>query len=119
MNTILEQLKQQGADIEAALAHFCDDEDLYVTCVETIPTDENFPKLQAGLEQKDYDEAFMAAHTIKGVAGNLGLTKLFQTTSDLVEKLRGKTADDLAGQSFTEELDKIMGALREIEEILK
>ncbi|MCR5102824.1 MAG: Hpt domain-containing protein, partial [Butyrivibrio sp.] len=39
---------------------------------------------------KNYDEAFNVAHAIKGVAGNLALTPLFDEISDMTEHLRQK-----------------------------
>lgn len=41
------------------------------------------------LEEKDYKEAFRAAHSLKGVCQNLGLTKLELSSSNVTEALRG------------------------------
>ena len=37
---------------------------------------------------QDYDEAFRAAHTIKGVCQNLGFTLLYRSSAALCEALR-------------------------------
>ena len=39
------------------------------------------------------DEAFRAAHTLKGVCQNLGFTNLYQPTYDLTEVLRTGTLE--------------------------
>ena len=50
--------------------------------------DPSFNELKEAFESKDAKTAFRAAHTLKGVAANLGLNKLSNTSSDLTEDLR-------------------------------
>lgn len=50
--------------------------------------DATFEKLQCAMETGDYDEAFRAAHTLKGICQNLSLTRLFESSSRLTEALR-------------------------------
>ena len=50
--------------------------------------DPSFNELKETFESKDAKTAFRAAHTLKGVAANLGLNKLSNTSSDLTEDLR-------------------------------
>lgn len=51
--------------------------------------DGSYALLQDSLRQKNYEEAFRAAHTIKGVCQNLGFTRLYESSSRLTEALRG------------------------------
>lgn len=51
--------------------------------------DESFDLLIRSMEAEDYGEAFRAAHTIKGVCQNLDFTKLYASSSQLSEALRG------------------------------
>ena len=63
--------------------------------------DKSYDLLCASMEAKDYEEAFRAAHTIKGVCSNLAFTVLGKSSSELSEALRhGYTpgADALAEQ---------------------
>ena len=46
------------------------------------------------LEKKDMDAAFEEAHALKGVLGNLSLSPLFDTISEITELLRSKTETD-------------------------
>ena len=46
------------------------------------------------MDKADYEEAFRAAHTLKGVCANLGFTQLFKVSSDLTEELRGGAPDE-------------------------
>jgi len=53
------------------------------------------------MEEKNYQEAFRAAHTIKGVCQNLGFTRLLESSSKMSDALRyGWTpqADTLVSQ---------------------
>ncbi len=54
--------------------------------------DTSFETLEKELQDKKYDEAFRAAHTLKGVAANLGFTKLQEVSSEMTEMLRGGNA---------------------------
>lgn len=51
--------------------------------------DGSYALLKKSLAEKNYDEAFRAAHTIKGVCQNLGFTRLYESSSALTEALRG------------------------------
>ena len=60
--------------------------------------DKSFENLKLALEKKEVNEAFRAAHTLKGVCVNLGFDNLYKVSSELTEILR---AGSLEG---TEEL---------------
>ena len=51
--------------------------------------DDTFAMLQAAMSAGDARRAFRAAHTLKGLAANLGLVQLGQAASALTEALRG------------------------------
>lgn len=50
--------------------------------------DPSFQELLASIEARKSEEAFRAAHTLKGVSQNLGFTPLFTASSTLTEALR-------------------------------
>ena len=53
-----------------------------------FPLDDSFPQLSEALGRGDVQTAFRAAHTLKGVAANLGLERLRALASDMTECLR-------------------------------
>ena len=61
--------------------------------------DQSFQLLESTLKAGDYEEAFRAAHTLKGVTQNLSFTKLYQSSNEITEALRTKNYD-LAVQLF-------------------
>ena len=55
--------------------------------------DKSFQLLEDSLKAEDYEEAFRAAHTLKGVAQNLSFTRLYQSSHEMTEALRTKDYD--------------------------
>ena len=51
-------------------------------------SDPSFNELKDAFAKNDAQTAFRAAHTLKGVAANLGLNKLSASSSELTEDLR-------------------------------
>lgn len=50
--------------------------------------DQSFTQFGAALEQKDYHQAFVCIHNLKGLYLNLALTKAGKSASELCEVLR-------------------------------
>lgn len=55
--------------------------------------DDEMEKLGAAMATRNIEEAFRAAHTLKGVALNLGFKNLGRSASELTEVLRKRTFD--------------------------
>ena len=53
--------------------------------------DQTMNRLKVAVEAKDIEESFHQAHTLKGIAANLALTKLQNAASELTEQLRTRT----------------------------
>ena len=66
--------------------------------------DPSYDLLCSAMESGSYEEAFRAAHTIKGVCQNLGFTVLGKSSSELSEALRG---------GYTPEADTLIGQVKE------
>ncbi len=98
MNKVLEKLEAYGVDLTETLDRFVEDEELYLSCLESFKEEEAFSQLRSCLDEGDYEFAFDAAHTLKGVSGNLGLTPLFEVVCEMVETLRNRTNEDLEGK---------------------
>ncbi len=79
-----------GVDYDATLRRFAGNTTLYLRVLGMLPNDKSLEKLGAAIDSGDLDSAFEAAHTLKGVAGNLGLTSLFDAVNAIVEPLRAR-----------------------------
>ncbi len=82
------RLVQAGVDLEGGLERFMGNEALFLKCLRRFPTDTSFQQLEDALSAGDLDGAFMAAHTLKGVSGNLSLDAVFHACLPVVEALR-------------------------------
>lgn len=56
-----------------------------------VADDKSMELLETSIAAGNADEAFRAAHTIKGVCMNLAITKMAESASLVTEALRGKT----------------------------
>lgn len=50
---------------------------------------DEYPKLEEALANRQYQEAFICAHNMKGYGRNLGLTEFAEAGSEVCEALRG------------------------------
>lgn len=55
--------------------------------------DDGFSSLEKAMKNRNAEDAFRAAHTLKGVALNLGFKNLGKSASELTEVLRKRTFD--------------------------
>jgi len=58
--------------------------------LQKFSSDVNMEKLDAAIKEGNVEAAFMAAHTLKGVALNMNFGALADISSELTEMLRGK-----------------------------
>lgn len=80
--------EEYGADYDLVMERFMYDEAMYIKIFNMLFQDDNLQKLSCAIECGDLDKAFEAAHTLKGVAANLGLTPYYITICSIVEPLR-------------------------------
>jgi len=90
MDHLKEIFTAYGVDYDATLWRFAGNMALYLRVLGMLPKDNSLKKLGAAIDSRDLDSAFEAAHTLKGVAGNLGLTPLFEAVHAIVEPLRAR-----------------------------
>ena len=85
--TVKECYEQMGADYEGVLGRLRS-EVLIKKFAKKFLDDGSFRSLKDNLAQKNGEEAFRAAHTLKGVCQNLGFDNLYKVSSDITEILR-------------------------------
>lgn len=52
--------------------------------------DKSFELFETSMENRDYEEALRAVHTLKGVCQNLSFTRLFESSRDVTMALKEK-----------------------------
>ena len=90
--TVKECYEQMGADYEGVLGRLRS-EVLIKKFAKKFLDDGSFRSLKDNLAQKNGEEAFRAAHTLKGVCQNLGFDNLYKASFDITEKLRGRDTE--------------------------
>ncbi len=85
--TIKECYEQMGADYEDVLRRLGSEQMVERFALKFLE-EKTFDHLKEALGRKDAEEAFCAAHTLKGICLNLGFNNLFTVSSELTEKLR-------------------------------
>lgn len=104
---------RMGGDYDAVMSRLRQEERV-VKFLRLFPADGSFQQLTQALEAQDWPAAFRAAHTIKGVALNLGLTGLAKSGSELTECLRpGSPTQDPAPlyQSVKDDYEKALAGI--------
>lgn len=90
----LEECYQQIGDYKDILGRFQKEERVKKFVLRFLD-DKSFELLSESLQNKNYEEAFRASHTIKGVCQNLSLTKLYASSNELTEKLRNQQYENI------------------------
>ena len=112
--TVKECYEQMGADYEGVLGRLRS-EVLIKKFAKKFLDDGSFRSLKDNLVQKNGEEAFRAAHTLKGVCMNLGFDHLYKPSFEITESLRAGNLE-LALQQFDavkEQYTKTIDALNE------
>lgn len=98
--TLRECYEAMGADYDGVMGRLRSERMVQKFALKFL-ADPSYELLTSSMAAENYEEAFRAAHTIKGVCQNLSFTMLGRSSSALSEALRGgytPEADALAEQ---------------------
>ncbi|MBQ9686894.1 MAG: Hpt domain-containing protein [Oscillospiraceae bacterium] len=90
----IDALRTYGANVEEGLERMMNNEAFYLRMVNMILNDTSAVKLRAAVEAGELNTGFEVAHALKGIAGNLSLTPLYDKTVEITELLRAGTEMD-------------------------
>ena len=82
------QLMAAGIQVESVLERVMGNEDLLERLLKKFPDEPHYSALCAALELGDAEQAVSAAHTLKGVCGNLSMAELYGLFTRQVDALR-------------------------------
>lgn len=85
--TIQECYEKMGGDLNDVMSRLMTEQRVAKFMLR-FPADPSYNGLIASLDEQKYEDAFRFAHTIKGVAQNLGFQKLYLSVNELTEALR-------------------------------
>lgn len=93
----IDALKKSGCDTDDGLTRCMGNEAFYFKLISKVIDDKNFQALEDAVAAKDLDAAFDAAHSLKGVLGNLALTPVYEPVYEITELLRERKDIDYSG----------------------
>lgn len=101
--TIQDYYLEMHGDYENAKMRLMNDR-LITKFLKKFLNDATMSQLLVAVNNGDIEASFVAAHTLKGVAGNLALSELQKNVSALTEQLRSRT--EAADTQLLEEVKK-------------
>lgn len=111
---IARTLESVGILWPEALDRFLNNETLLLRMLGRFPQEESFALLCRALADGDVHAAFAAAHSLKGVAGNLSIQPLYLLAGEMTETLRAGRLQEATEQlpALQEQYDQTVQALR-------
>ncbi len=73
-------------------------EELAARFLKKFEADKSYENLLTAYETGDIEGIFSSAHTLKGVAANLSLTRIFTVASDITELYRDRQEHDMGNR---------------------
>lgn len=114
--TVQECYEEMGQDYSEVVERF-GTESLLKKFALRFVDEPSFGKLESELQSGDAEQAFRAAHTLKGICLNLGFSGLYEKSAALTEYLRNRTDVDGAEPLFEDvkqSYDTVIGLLKQL-----
>lgn len=109
-----QKLLSAGIDYDAALKRFVGKRAIYEKYLVKFLEDEHARDAAAAYENRDFVEVLEQIHALKGVAGTLGMTALYEISAEIVKDLRNDETDGL-----DKKLTKLLDEGERLKEIIK
>lgn len=81
--------------------------------------DESYKTLVSSIESGNAEEAFRAAHTMKGMCQNMAFTRLYESSHEITETLRPQDLEALNAakeqiNKVTEDYNRVIGGIQKL-----
>jgi HPt (histidine-containing phosphotransfer) domain-containing protein len=112
--TLLECYRKLGGDYRNAVTRLMNDK-LVQKFLFKFLDDLSYNTLAKAFNAGNYDEAFRASHTLKGISQNLSFTSLYKSSEKLTEALRSKDTEAAAEhfEQVTADYEKAIATIKE------
>jgi len=90
---------------------------LLIKLLNMFPKDPSMKELDSAISEQNAELAFRAVHTLKGVAMNMGFSRLAEASSELTELLRARKLEGYedAFHRVSDEYEKVLSAISQLE----
>ncbi len=85
---LLEELNDLGVNVEEGLKRLNKNEKLYIRLLGSFTKTITERYVDPNFDSSDYEEVKENAHAIKGTAGNLSITPIYEAYSEIMDLLR-------------------------------
>ncbi len=85
---LFEELKDLGVDVDGGLKRLGGNEKLYTRLLNTFVKAMKSQEISPDFDVTDYEDIKEKAHAIKGTSGNLSITPIYETYSEIMNLLR-------------------------------
>lgn len=92
-NNLLTALKEIGVDVDGTVSRFMNNSEIYIKFLARFPDEDRITPIYEAIAEKDYEKLLSAAHKLKGVTANLGMTELSAKAAEIVAKVRNDIYD--------------------------
>lgn len=113
--TLQEFYAQIGGSYADTVRRLCN-ESFVLRFVKKYPANPSFDELCEAVDRSDWERAFRAAHTLKGVAQNLGFDGLYRAAFALTEEMRGgkPLTDTALYEAVAQQQQIVLDAVRQL-----
>ncbi|MDR0301982.1 MAG: Hpt domain-containing protein [Treponema sp.] len=80
-------------DFEDGVKRVMNNKAFFIKMLVKFKDDPNIKNLEDALSANDYEKAQVAAHTLKGIAGNLSLTELFKQSREIETQIKARSVN--------------------------
>lgn len=115
MDKLCVELEENGVDMERVMVRFMGNEALYIKFLKRFAEeDKSYQDMQKYFKEEAYEDAFKAAHSLKGLLANLGLEDIMGSVTVITEKLRSGSHEGVAQlmAQAEKEYENIMNILK-------
>lgn len=107
---------QESPDV--VILRFCGNAKLLERFVKRFPEDPTYQLLEESIKLKNYEEVERMAHTLKGVAMNLGFSVLGDASAELVTAIRRLETDSCERHlgKIRQEYEKVLDLISKLED---
>jgi HPt (histidine-containing phosphotransfer) domain-containing protein len=99
---------------EEGLKRVMNNKKLYIRLLTKFKTGTNIDELLAFIQAQDYEKAQIAAHTLKGLSGNLALTALYEQSIAIEALIKEHTVETAAVDALTACFNDTLKAIDEV-----
>lgn len=83
-------------DTQSGLQHFAGKQAMYEKYLGKFESSENYAYAVEAFEKRDYNNVLKEVHALKGIAGTLGMNRLFRVSQEIVDVIRSGNEEKAA-----------------------